>query len=152
MVSQIRNTFVLGECLYRSVITGIPQLTNLQVLLRSSICLRSACWRWRCCRCLRASGIFEGTSLLEPEKCVKLNSFNHHRTDTSFQIEPLFLSCAETDHTFNVDSRRRAVDILIEGNKSYQLQVFSRVEHGFALRGDMNNPYERQLNLFLNIT
>ncbi|KAL5312819.1 hypothetical protein ACEPPN_019245 [Leptodophora sp. 'Broadleaf-Isolate-01'] len=61
----------------------------------------------------------------------------------AFLKEHHFLNLKKTDHTFNVDSRRRAVDILIEGNKSYQLQVFSRVEHGFALRGDMNNPYER---------
>lgn len=57
--------------------------------------------------------------------------------------KPLFLSCAETDHTFNAEFRRRAVDILIEGKKPYQLQLFSGVEHGFALRGDMKNPYER---------
>lgn len=60
------------------------------------------------------------------------------------RVEPLFLSCAETDHTFNVESRRRAVDILIKRKQSYQVQLFSGVQHGFALRGDMNNPYERK--------
>jgi dienelactone hydrolase len=58
--------------------------------------------------------------------------------------EPLFLSCAETDHTFDTPSRRRAIDILHNEKKVYELQVFSGVEHGFALRGDMNNPYERK--------
>jgi len=57
--------------------------------------------------------------------------------------KPLFLSCAETDHTFDTQSRRRAVDILSQGKKPYGLQVFSGVEHGFALRGDMKSPYER---------
>ncbi|KAG4432449.1 hypothetical protein IFR05_012064 [Cadophora sp. M221] len=58
---------------------------------------------------------------------------------------PLFLSCAETDHTFDPKSRRRAIDILSERKKPFQVQLFSGVEHGFALRGDMNNPYEREV-------
>lgn len=28
------------------------------------------------------------------------------------------------------------------GKKTYQLQLFSGVEHGFALRGNMDNAYE----------
>jgi len=56
---------------------------------------------------------------------------------------PLFLSCAETDHTFGTALRNRAVDILIEDKKTYHVQLFSGVEHGFALRGDMSKPYER---------
>lgn len=57
--------------------------------------------------------------------------------------EPLFLSCAEVDHTFDTYSRRRALEILQTEKKAYQLQLFSGVEHGFALRGDLENPYER---------
>lgn len=57
--------------------------------------------------------------------------------------KPLFLSCSEIDHTFDTESRRRAIDIIQNGKTPYQLQLFSGVEHGFALRGDMNNPYER---------
>lgn len=60
---------------------------------------------------------------------------------------PLFLSCSEIDHTFGTSSRRLAVDILQSEKKTYQLQLFSGVEHGFALRGDMNNPYERELSV-----
>ncbi|KAL8377859.1 hypothetical protein RB595_008511 [Gaeumannomyces hyphopodioides] len=56
---------------------------------------------------------------------------------------PLFLSCSEVDHTFDVASRRRALDILQEGKKTFQHQVFSGVEHGFALRGDPDDPYQR---------
>jgi len=61
-------------------------------------------------------------------------------------IEPLFLSCSEIDHTFDTHSRRRALDILQEGKKTYELQLFSRVEHGFALRGNEKNPYERKFS------
>lgn len=61
--------------------------------------------------------------------------------------EPLFLSCAEVDFTFEADARRRAIDIMQEGKMSYQLQLFSGVEHGFALRGNMENPYESMYRL-----
>ncbi|KAF2098436.1 alpha/beta-hydrolase [Rhizodiscina lignyota] len=56
---------------------------------------------------------------------------------------PLFLSCAEIDHTFPTEFRNRAIDILNAEHKRYYLQVFQGVEHGFALRGDPNDPYER---------
>ncbi|ROV96246.1 hypothetical protein VMCG_07677 [Cytospora schulzeri] len=58
---------------------------------------------------------------------------------------PLFLSCSEIDHTFDTPSRRLAMDILQSQKKTYHLQLFSGVEHGFALRGDMDNPYERHV-------
>lgn len=58
--------------------------------------------------------------------------------------EPLFLSCAEIDHTFPTESRNKAIDILQNAGKPYQLQVFSRVEHGFALRCNLDKPYERK--------
>ncbi|EGP87323.1 uncharacterized protein MYCGRDRAFT_42681 [Zymoseptoria tritici IPO323] len=56
---------------------------------------------------------------------------------------PLFLSCAEIDHTFATESRNRAIDRLREDGREYQLQLFSGVQHGFALRANLNVPYER---------
>ncbi|KAI0931034.1 hypothetical protein AcW1_001467 [Taiwanofungus camphoratus] len=53
--------------------------------------------------------------------------------------KPLLLSCAEVDHTFPLESRRRAEDILIENKSTYHMQVFSSVSHGFAVRGNMND-------------
>ncbi|KAG7090336.1 hypothetical protein E1B28_009456 [Marasmius oreades] len=50
--------------------------------------------------------------------------------------KPLFLSCAEVDHTFPLASRRRAEDILVALKTPYTIQVFGRVAHGFAVRGD----------------
>jgi len=58
--------------------------------------------------------------------------------------KPLFLSCSEVDHTFNTESRRKAITILQSEKKDYQLQLFAKVEHGFALRGNMNDPYESE--------
>ncbi|KAJ8518990.1 hypothetical protein ONZ45_g3976 [Pleurotus djamor] len=52
--------------------------------------------------------------------------------------KPLFFSCAEIDHTFPLDKRRRAEDILIGLKATYHFQVFSGVAHGFAVRGDPN--------------
>ncbi|KAK5560181.1 hypothetical protein LTR46_001931 [Exophiala xenobiotica] len=57
--------------------------------------------------------------------------------------KPLFLSCSEVDHTFPTDARRQAISILQDNKKTYNLQLFSGVEHGFALRGNMEVPYER---------
>ncbi|KAI9069681.1 alpha/beta-hydrolase [Trametes sanguinea] len=57
--------------------------------------------------------------------------------------QPLLMSCAEVDHTFPVESRRRAEDLLVEQKAKYYIQVFSGVEHGFALRGDMSVPIQR---------
>ncbi|KAF9886282.1 hypothetical protein FE257_011895 [Aspergillus nanangensis] len=81
------------------------------------------------------------------EGAVDVGAFAHpaflkERHFTNIQ-RPLFLSCAEIDHTFDTNARRQALDILQSGKKDYQLQLFSGVEHGFALRGDMENPYER---------
>lgn len=63
---------------------------------------------------------------------------------------PLFLSCAEVDHTFDTESRRRAIDILQEDKKTYQLQLFAGVQHGFALRGDQNDPYQREFGGYVH--
>jgi len=57
--------------------------------------------------------------------------------------KPLFLSCTDIDHTFTTEGRREALDILRAGKKKYQLQLFTGVEHGFALRGNMEDPHER---------
>ncbi|KAJ3906462.1 dienelactone hydrolase family-domain-containing protein [Lentinula edodes] len=54
--------------------------------------------------------------------------------------KPLMLSCAETDHTFPLQSRRIAEDILVERKAQYFFQVFSGVAHGFASRSDPSSP------------
>ncbi|KAI8980620.1 Alpha/Beta hydrolase protein [Trametes punicea] len=56
---------------------------------------------------------------------------------------PLLMSCAEVDHTFPLESRRRAEDMLVEQKATYYIQVFGSVKHGFALRGDPSIPAEK---------
>jgi len=53
---------------------------------------------------------------------------------------PLLLSCAETDGTFPLESRRRAEDILVQHKAQYHIQVFSGVAHGFASKGNLQDP------------
>ena len=57
--------------------------------------------------------------------------------------EPLLLSCAEIDHTFPTELRNRAVDILNAEKKRYQLQLFQGVAHGFAVRCNLDDAYEK---------
>jgi len=78
---------------------------------------------------------------------VAVGAFGHPAflKEEHFQkiTKPLFLSCAEIDHTFGTEARRRALDILQEDGKKYHHQLFAGVEHGFALRGDPKDPYQR---------
>jgi dienelactone hydrolase len=57
--------------------------------------------------------------------------------------DPLLLSCAAHDKTFQKENRRRAIDIMDERGHRYQVQIFKGVEHGFALRGDMSDPWQK---------
>jgi len=54
--------------------------------------------------------------------------------------KPLLLSCAEDDETFPTEFRRKAEDLLTEIAATYHVQVFSGTTHGFALRGNVNDP------------
>ncbi|PSR74085.1 hypothetical protein BD289DRAFT_380071, partial [Coniella lustricola] len=57
--------------------------------------------------------------------------------------EPLFLSCAENDHAFTPEARRKALDLLQADKKRYSVQLFQGVGHGFAVKGDPEDPYQR---------
>jgi len=57
--------------------------------------------------------------------------------------QPLFLSCSETDATFASEARHRSETILAEIKALYHYQLFSGVQHGFALRGNMEVENER---------
>ena len=56
---------------------------------------------------------------------------------------PLFLSCADVDHTFDTESRNKAIGVMLEAKVEYHVQLFSGVQHGFAMRGNMEDKYER---------
>lgn len=54
--------------------------------------------------------------------------------------KPLLISAAETDPIFPAELRRQTEDKLAEIKARYQLDLFSGVEHGYAVRGDLANP------------
>ncbi|KAF2670612.1 alpha/beta-hydrolase [Microthyrium microscopicum] len=56
---------------------------------------------------------------------------------------PLLLSCAEDDWTFGDDQRHQAEAIMKKDKKRYMVQLFSGVKHGFALRCNLDDPYEK---------
>ncbi|RLV96185.1 Protein AIM2 [Spathaspora sp. JA1] len=53
---------------------------------------------------------------------------------------PILISAAETDIIFPAELRRLTEDELYKMGVRYQLDLFSGVEHGFAIKGDMSNP------------
>jgi dienelactone hydrolase len=61
-------------------------------------------------------------------------------THHSSSLEGNIIFFTESDFTFPAEFRRRAEDILIETKAKYHIQVFSGVKHGFAVRGDLENP------------
>src|SRR5690606_1534827 len=56
---------------------------------------------------------------------------------------PLSISAAETDSIFPSDKRRRSEEILKASGHPYQINLFSGVEHGFAVRGRQDRKVER---------
>ena len=56
---------------------------------------------------------------------------------------PLSISAAETDSIFTVEKRHESEVLLAKVGKPWQINLFSGVSHGFAVRGDPNNLIER---------
>lgn len=112
------------------------------------------------CRCICPSGLPRRDSFSKGDQSVITSGRLVKILTVCFGVEPLLLSCAgmsiptyeiwtysliiiaETDFTFPVENRRKAVDILIERKATYHLQLFSTVKHGFAIRGDPDDPIE----------
>lgn len=49
----------------------------------------------------------------------------------------------ETDSIFPTPKRHESEDILAKTGQPYQINLFSGVEHGFAVRADISNPINR---------
>lgn len=56
---------------------------------------------------------------------------------------PLSIAAAETDTIFPSEKRHRSEVILKEGGQPYQINLYSGVVHGFAVRGDPNKKVEK---------
>lgn len=53
---------------------------------------------------------------------------------------PLTIAAAETDEIFPVEKRHETEAILKDMKIPYQISLYSDVEHGFSVRGDVSNP------------
>lgn len=99
-----------------------------------------------------SAGAFAHPTVLKEEHFMGIKSESGiyprcEAANTKHQIEPLLLSCAENDKAFPTESRRKAIDILQKEQKVYNLQLFSGVSHGFAVKGDPSDPYQRKSSL-----
>ncbi|KAF1963646.1 alpha/beta-hydrolase [Byssothecium circinans] len=56
---------------------------------------------------------------------------------------PLSIAAAETDQVFPAEKRRETEAILLKLDVPYQLNLFSDVEHGFAVRGDPSKKRQK---------
>lgn len=56
---------------------------------------------------------------------------------------PLSIAAAEHDDIFPPEKRQESETILGETGKPFQINLFSAVEHGFAVRGNVENKSER---------
>jgi dienelactone hydrolase len=56
---------------------------------------------------------------------------------------PLSISAAETDVIFPVEKRHESEAILRDTKQPYQINLFSGVEHGFAVRCDLTVDAQR---------
>lgn len=56
---------------------------------------------------------------------------------------PVLVAAAETDHIFSEEKRHETEKILREGGKTYQITLYSGVEHGFAVRSDVSKKEVR---------
>jgi dienelactone hydrolase len=56
---------------------------------------------------------------------------------------PLAIAAAEIDVLFSSEKRQETETILKESNFPWQMNLYSGVQHGFAVRGDDDDPVAR---------
>ena len=75
---------------------------------------------------------------------IDVGAFAHPSFVSDEELEainkPLIISCAENDDIFSKDLRFKSEEILKKNKIHYQLDLYSNTNHGFAVRGDLNDP------------
>jgi dienelactone hydrolase len=78
---------------------------------------------------------------------IKAGFFAHPSFVDEAELEgfkaPLSIAAAEIDTIFPADKRHRSEEILAKKGDPYQISLYSQVEHGFSVRGDMSKKHER---------
>ncbi|KAL1967758.1 hypothetical protein VTN77DRAFT_2447 [Rasamsonia byssochlamydoides] len=75
-------------------------------------------------------GYIAHPSFIEPEELAAIQG-------------PLSISAAETDTIFPAEKRHESEEILLKTGQPYQINLFSGVQHGFAVRADPSQPVLR---------
>ncbi|KAJ5971684.1 Dienelactone hydrolase [Penicillium vulpinum] len=56
---------------------------------------------------------------------------------------PLSIAAAQTDSIFTTQLRHESEEILIKADQPWQINLFSGVNHGFAVRADLSDPKQK---------
>ena len=56
---------------------------------------------------------------------------------------PLSIAAAETDAIFPAEKRHKSEEIMAKGKMTYQITLYSGVEHGFSVRSDIKVKAQR---------
>ncbi|POS83918.1 hypothetical protein EPUL_003877 [Erysiphe pulchra] len=87
------------------------------------------------------------TRYLAPEKGLDVGYVAHPSYITEEELAnikgPFSISAAEVDTIFTREQRHKSEDILIKTGQPYQINLFSTVTHGFAVRCDPNVKIEK---------
>lgn len=81
-----------------------------------------------------------------PSSYLMLTSFSRSFVDDEEVANitgPLSISAAQTDTIFTTELRHKSEEILIETKLPFQINLFSGVAHGFAVRGDVKVPIQK---------
>lgn len=73
-------------------------------------------------------------SIAAARKCF----LNYRETATN-----MFLLVPETDSIFTTQLRHESEETLIKTGQPWQINLFSGVSHGFAVRGDLNDKVQK---------
>lgn len=56
---------------------------------------------------------------------------------------PVSMAAAETDSLLTPEKRSQLETIMRDGNKTYQVSLYSGTSHGFGVRANISNPIEK---------
>jgi dienelactone hydrolase len=56
---------------------------------------------------------------------------------------PFSIAAAEVDNIFTTEKRHKSEEILIKTGQPWQINLYSGTEHGFSVRGDLDDKKQR---------
>ncbi|SCU92264.1 LADA_0F15478g1_1 [Lachancea dasiensis] len=86
-----------------------------------------------------AVDLIQSPSPLADAVAIAHPSFLENAKLKSIGQTPLLISAAQVDPIFTTEARHEAEQILIDSGAVFQMDLFSNVSHGFAVRGDIKD-------------